>query len=135
MPLMRTDIDFDKAFISTDEVKERLKKMGEWEEILSSNLDGPAQRYKSKGSLGEVGFISALSHHFCHKCNRLRLTSDGQLRPCLFSDQEWDLKTPLRQGATDITLRAIIEDAIAHKPKSHGYAKFMAHRPMFGIGG
>ncbi|CAD7774482.1 MAG: GTP 3',8-cyclase [Candidatus Methanoperedenaceae archaeon GB50] len=135
MPLMFTGINFEQSFISTDEVKERLKKIGKLEKVPSSALDGPAQRYKFRGSLGEVGFISALSHHFCPNCNRLRLTSDGQLRPCLFSDQEWDLKTPLRQGASNTTLKAIIEDAITHKPKSHGYVKFVIHRPMLKIGG
>ncbi|HEB74473.1 MAG TPA: GTP 3',8-cyclase MoaA [Candidatus Desulfofervidus auxilii] len=135
MPLMPTSINFEQAFISIDEVKERLKKIGKLEEVPSGELDGPAQRYKFRDSLGEVGFISALSHHFCHKCNRLRLTSDGQLRPCLFSDQEWDLKTPLRQGAPNATLKAIIENAISYKPKNHGYIKFVTHRPMFKIGG
>lgn len=135
MPLTYTELDFDRTFISADEVKARLKRIGNLEEIPSSALDGPARRYKIKGSIGEIGFISALSHHFCHKCNRLRLTPDGQLRPCLFSDQEWDLKTPLRQGADDLTIKSIIEDAILHKPKGHGYARFLSHRPMSRIGG
>jgi len=135
MPLTYTELNFDRLFIPTNEIKARLKKIGNLEEIPSSSLDGPAQRYRIKGSIGEIGFISALSHHFCHKCNRLRLTADGQLRPCLFSDQEWDLKTPLRQGADDLVLRSIIETAISHKPKNHGYVRFSVHRPMSRIGG
>ena len=135
MPLNHTQIVYEHAFLSAEEAMQKLKKLGDLEEIPSSPLDGPAKRYKIKGSLGEIGFITALSDHFCHKCNRLRLTPDGQLRPCLFSDLEWDLKTPLRQGADDAKIRAIIEDAIAHKPKAHGYLKFAAHRPMSRIGG
>lgn len=135
MPLTYTNVDFYRSFISTYEVKENLKKLAPLEKASSSDLGGPAQMYKFRGSLGEVGFISALSQHFCQKCNRLRLTSDGQLRPCLFSNQEWNLKSPLRQGAQDGVLMAIIKKAITYKPKNHGYAKFISHRPMFGIGG
>ncbi len=135
MPLNHTQIVYENAFLSAEEAMQKLKKLGDLEEIPSSPLDGPAKRYKIKGSLGEIGFITALSNHFCSRCNRLRLTPDGQLRPCLFSGLEWDLKTPLRQGADDVKIRAIMEDAIAHKPKNHGHVKFATHRPMSRIGG
>ncbi|MDL1956896.1 MAG: GTP 3',8-cyclase MoaA [Candidatus Desulfofervidus auxilii] len=135
MPLVYTYIDFNQAFISINEVKKILEKLGNLERIPSSNLDGPAQRFKLKGGIGEIGFIGALTQHFCNKCNRLRLTSDGKLRPCLFSNIEWDLKTPLRQGKDDNILKTIIKEAIIHKPKWHSYNKFNIHYPMVYIGG
>ncbi len=135
MPLNHTQLEYGHCFLSAEEAISRLKKLGKLEPIPSSELDGPAKRYKIKGSLGEIGFITALSDHFCSKCNRLRLTPDGQLRPCLFSNREWDLKTPLRQGANEAEIKRIIEDAIAHKPKNHGYVKFISRRPMSWIGG
>jgi len=67
-----------------------------------------------------VGFISPLSHHFCDSCNRLRLTAGGKLRPCLLSNQEFDLITPLRAGASDAELSAIFIEGARLKPMAHG---------------
>ena len=82
-------------------------------------MDGPAEMYRIAGGMGEIGFISPVSHHFCHLCNRLRLTADGNLRACLLSDEEFDLKTPLRTGCTDNLLEALMKEAIAGKPRKH----------------
>ncbi len=82
-------------------------------------MDGPAKMYRIVGGMGEIGFISPVSHHFCHLCNRLRLTADGNLRACLMSDEEVDLKTPLRTGCTDSLLETLIKEAIAGKPRKH----------------
>ena len=65
---------------------------------------GPARYYQFPGAEGTVGFISPLSRHFCSECNRLRLTADGKLRPCLFSDREVDVRTALREGGEDAVL-------------------------------
>jgi cyclic pyranopterin phosphate synthase len=73
-----------------------------------------------EGAQGRLGFITALSSHFCSSCNRLRLTADGKLRACLFSDREIDLKPMLRGGCTDDELIAVIEEAIRAKPQRHG---------------
>ncbi len=78
--------------------------------------------YRMKGGMGEIGFISPISSHFCRSCNRLRLTADGQLRACLVSDNETDLKGPLRSGCGDGELMALIEGAIARKPQHHEMA-------------
>jgi len=83
-------------------------------------MDGPAKMYRIAGGMGEIGFISPISHHFCHLCNRLRLTADGNLRACLLSDAEFDLKTPLRTGCTDSLLETVIKEVIAGKPRKHG---------------
>jgi GTP 3',8-cyclase len=82
-------------------------------------MDGPAKMFRIEGGRGEIGFISPVSHHFCHLCNRLRLTADGKLRACLLSDEEIDLKTALRRGCTDNSLEALIKEAIAGKPRKH----------------
>jgi len=79
---------------------------------------GPASYYRFPGAPGTVGVISPLSHHFCAECNRLRLTADGRLRPCLFSDHELDVRTVLRTG-TDDDVRAVVRQALADKPEGH----------------
>ena len=80
-------------------------------------MDGPARLYKMKDAQGEIGLISAMSHEFCDSCNRLRLTADGHLRTCLLTDQEVDLKGPMRAGCTEAELEHLITTAILNKPK------------------
>ena len=70
------------------------------------------------GAAGTVGFISAMSNHFCANCNRLRLTADGNVRPCLFSDAEYSVREALRRG-DDMQVLSIWRDAVAHKPQEH----------------
>ena len=79
---------------------------------------GPATYYRFPGALGTLGVISPLSHHFCSECNRLRLTADGRVRPCLFSDDELDVRTVLRSG-TDDDVREVIRQALRDKPENH----------------
>lgn len=78
--------------------------------------NGPAQYFKPKGALGTIGFISPVSNHFCGQCNRLRLTADGMLRPCLLSDRYVDIKTALRSGADLAELQSLVKQAIWNKP-------------------
>lgn len=90
---------------------------------------GPAAYWRFPGARGTVGFISAMSNHFCSSCNRMRLTADGAIRPCLFSDAEYPIREALRAG-DDAQVLAIYRDAIAHKPQEHevieGTARFMS---------
>ncbi len=79
---------------------------------------GPARYWQFPGAAGTVGFISPLSRHFCGECNRFRLTSTGMLRPCLFSDDEFDARTVLREG-TDDDVRALLQQALGAKPEEH----------------
>lgn len=101
--------------------------------------NGPARYWKLPDALGTLGFITPLSEHFCGGCNRLRLTADGRLRPCLLSNRELDVKTPLRSGASDADLAALFHAAVAAKPSGHslcrasGYPEFQ--RGMSQIGG
>lgn len=81
--------------------------------------NGPARYFRVPGATGTVGFISAISDHFCADCNRLRLTSEGQLRPCLQSPLEVDLRTPLRAGQSEDELAGIISRTVAIKPEKH----------------
>ncbi len=125
-------------YISSDEIKSRLEALGPLHEVARSTLDGPATRYRFESARGEIGLISAISHHFCPSCNRLRLTADGKLRPCLFADDEVDIKTPLRMGCSREDLKVLFQEAIARKPKQHHaetLGKGESLRPMSAIGG
>ena len=106
-------------FIPTAEIKERLLSLGSLEPSLPSHSNGPARYFRFSGAKGTVGFISPLSEHFCFNCNRLRLTVDGQLRPCLLSDEEVDLRGSLREGASPQELSRLIQQAVAAKPERH----------------
>jgi len=99
--------------------------------------NGPAHTYRLANAKGTVGFISQISWDLCERCNRLRLTADGQLRPCLMSDGEVDLRTPLRDGASDDEIRSVFLNVVANKPERHYLAegqKVMG-RGMSQIGG
>lgn len=95
---------------------------------------GPAIYYKFPGALGTVGFISAMSNHFCATCNRLRLTADGKIRPCLFSDREIDVKNALRGDGGDAAVIRDIQEAIGIKPDEHHEERGTVRR-MSQIGG
>jgi cyclic pyranopterin phosphate synthase len=97
-----------------------------------------ARRFRFADDAGEIGFVNPVSEPFCSSCDRIRLTADGQLRTCLFSRREWDLKAPLRDGATDEELAALIRFAVRHKELKHkindpGFVR--ASRSMSQIGG
>ncbi len=94
---------------------------------------GPAKYHRFEGAEGTIGFISPLSHSFCDRCNRLRLTADGKLRTCLFSDDELDARRVLRHG-TEPELRSLILEAVAAKPASHNL-RVGTLRRMSQIGG
>ena len=104
------------------EIKKRISVLGNLIPIRNSLNDGPAQRYRFDGAPGEIGFIHALSQHFCDRCNRLRLTASGQLRPCLLSGHQEDIKGPLRAGCSDEDLAQIFFRAVRHKPTDHNLA-------------
>lgn len=103
----------------------------------SPDSGGPARLCKLPGAKGKVGFIAPLSWHFCGNCNRLRLTADGHIRTCLFSDDEIDIKTPLRKGASRADLVKVFETAIKDKPRRHQINPNdpPSHRHMHAIGG
>lgn len=94
---------------------------------------GPAQYYRLPDAQGTVGVISAISNHFCASCNRLRLTADGKIKPCLFSDTEYDIRSALRKGNKEEVL-SVFEAALSHKPSGHEH-RVGTRRMMSQVGG
>lgn len=80
---------------------------------------GPSDNYRIEGAAGVVGFISPITKHFCAACRRLRLTADGKIRPCLLSDTEIDVKSPMRGGCDDAELERLLRLALQIKPERH----------------
>ena len=137
MPIGRSDFSPDSLLLAP-EIKSRISELGNLVAVQETENDGPAQRYQFEGAVGEIGFIPALSQHFCNKCNRLRLTASGQLRPCLLSDHQEDLKTAIRQDVSDRQLADIFIRAVRHKPSDHNLLANSSARvsaAMRGIGG
>lgn len=119
MPIGRDTAWEKEKYIPTVEMIERLTELGDLRPISATNIDGPARIYRFAGSRGSLGFISPISHKFCDRCNRLRLTSHGSLRPCLLIDEETDIKQLIRSGAADDDIRRAIALTILKKPESH----------------
>jgi cyclic pyranopterin phosphate synthase len=88
-------------------------------EPIGRERHGTARRYRFADGTGEMGFISPVSEPFCGDCNRIRITAEGQLRTCLFSMNETDLRGPLRAGASDAQLEEIVRDAVWRKELKH----------------
>jgi cyclic pyranopterin phosphate synthase len=106
--------------------------------IPDADARAPALEYRFADGIGRVGFIASVSRPFCLNCNRLRLTSDGKLRYCLFALEEDDVKSLLRSGAPDHEIAAVIRRNVAGKWEGHeiNSARFVAPpRPMYSIGG
>src|SRR5256714_4470508 len=107
-------------------------------EELPAKASSTARRFRFADGAGELGFVNPVSEPFCSTCDRIRLTADGQLRTCLFSRREWDLKKPLRSGASDEELVELLRFAVRHKELKHrindpGFVR--ASRSMSQIGG
>jgi len=137
MPIGTSQTWASGRFIPAQEVKDIIEiKLGRLDRIQKPKGNGPAQYYQFKGAVGTIGFISAISEHFCSKCNRLRLTSTGVLRPCLYSDDEVDIRTALRSGASLKKLSEIIVRSARNKPKKHSALGPGDYRSMmYQIGG
>ena len=118
MPFDTEEMWSQEKFISTEEIKSTIQQIGNLSPAKIKK-SGPARYFRFEASAGVVGFISPISNHFCKECNRLRLTADGKLRPCLFSETEIDLKSALRGNAPDEEIERLIRLSIAVKPKSH----------------
>ncbi|WP_099188296.1 GTP 3',8-cyclase MoaA [Tepidibacter mesophilus] len=117
-------------FISNEYVLEKINGL---KEVKRDDINSPANYYKLPSAKGKVGFINPISCKFCSNCNRVRLTSDGKLKLCLHSNEEVDLKTPLRNKED---IKDIIIDAISKKPKEHHLEEGdYITRNMIAIGG
>jgi cyclic pyranopterin phosphate synthase len=138
MPVTTTDVLTDANFLSVGEARRRL----EWEFgplIPEPNFttNGPASYFRFGDSEQKIGFIGAMTNlHFCESCNKLRLTCEGKLRPCLGSHLEFDIKTPMRQGESDEQLRHFFGQVVERKPEQHDFrANYQPGRRMVAIGG
>ena len=125
--------------VSSREIMERIQVLGKLEPHTGEKGNGPAKYYQFSGAKGTIGFITPMTEHFCQSCNRLRITSDGQLRPCLLAEDEVNLKEALKNGANDEEIKQLIEQAVIIKRERHnltgGLAPEVATRPMCQIGG
>jgi len=124
--------------LTTEKITAEIKQLGQLVPVVESPDFGPAVRYRFQNGQGEIGFIHSVSSHFCDRCNRIRLTADGHLRTCLFSDEEIDLKPFLRNECSDDTLLDMLRKALAEKPKQHDINTMRfkkCQRTMSAIGG
>ncbi|MFQ6020373.1 MAG: GTP 3',8-cyclase MoaA [Dehalococcoidia bacterium] len=136
---VKGEVDIPLAFVPTREIARRIEaELGPLSSAQSASGFGPARYCQLPGARGLLGFISPLSEHsFCASCNRMRLTADGKIRPCLLTDHEVDLKGTLRAGGTDDDLRERIRLALRTKPDAHhlGDGNRPRSRKMIQIGG
>ena len=112
--------DWHDRVVTAAEIVDKVEDvLGALEPAKLDQGNGPARYYRLPGANGTVGFITPVSEHFCHECNRLRLTADGQLRSCLLSDSEIDLRSALRQGAGVEEIKNLLLRGISQKPARH----------------
>ena len=117
--LMPTGSNLDLSadnFVSCQDALARIRRMGSIEPVDGPAGNGPATYFQFPGAAGTVGVITPMSHNYCDRCNRMRLTADGQLRPCLFGSIQTNLRDPLRAGADLVPL---IEETLRIKPERH----------------
>ncbi len=107
------------AYVSADEILDRLGQTGELLPVVPPFGNGPARYFAFPGAAGAIGVISPLSHDYCERCNRVRLSADGHLRLCLFGDRGIDLRTPVRSGATTQEIATLLQSAMLIKPERH----------------
>jgi len=131
------EIAFDHYVPTAESMAQIEARLGPLQPLHNGHLVGEARLYRLAGAVGTIGFISPLSHPYCDSCSRLRLTADGQLRLCLLTEQELNLRDKLRKGATHRDLVKLLRQAIRQKPV--GYAlqngNYPENRTMSQIGG
>jgi cyclic pyranopterin phosphate synthase len=128
----------ESNILTIPQIQSRLENIGKLIPIPSDQWDGPARRFRIEGAIGEIGMIGAVSSHFCGDCNRLRLTPDGKIRTCLFSDEEIDVREILRKGGSDHDLKERLLVALRTKPEKHHINTLQfkkCQRNMSAIGG
>lgn len=142
MPMGTAGLCHEGNYLSNDVLFKGINSVYRMEPVHHEKtiIDGPAHMFKIDGALGEIGFISPISNHFCDACNRLRLTSDGYLRACLLKDNDISLKEALRKGCSDSDLQVLISGAISGKPMGHEIVRDENHirkcvKEMSSLGG
>ncbi len=138
MPVSTSEVLDDKNFMSIFEAKRSIEShYGNLIPEPEFRTNGPASYHQIAGRQQRIGFIGAMTNlHFCESCNKLRLTCDGKLRPCLGSYLEFDIMKPLRAGASDDELRQFFLDVVDRKPEQHDFRNnYKPGRKMVAIGG
>lgn len=138
MPVTTNEVLTEENFLPIAEAKRHIEsKYGSLIPEPGFRTNGPATYYQVPGRSQRVGFIGAMTNlHFCENCNKLRLTCDGKLRPCLGSALEFDIMQPLRAGASDDDLRNLFLDVVDRKPAQHDFREnYQPGRKMIAIGG
>jgi GTP 3',8-cyclase len=138
MPVSTTEVLSDENFLPVAQAKRAIEKQfGSLIPEQSFRTNGPATYYQIPGRDQRIGFIGAMTNlHFCESCNKLRLTCDGKLRPCLGSYLEFDIMKPLRAGASDDELRQFFMNVVDRKPEQHDFRdNYQPNRRMIAIGG
>ena len=138
MPVSTTEVLDDKNFMPVNEAKRMIEsRYGRLIPETEFRTNGPATYYQIPERRQRVGFIGAMTNlHFCESCNKLRLTCDGMLRPCLGSYLEFDIMKPLRAGASDQELKQFFLDVVNRKPEQHDFRQnYQPNRKMIAIGG
>jgi cyclic pyranopterin phosphate synthase len=138
MPLTRTDVLTEKNFYPVGEAMRLLAQRDELVPQPDARIGhGPAQYFLLKQTGALVGFIGALTNlHFCENCNKMRLTADGKIRPCLGDHGEVDLRSVLRESSDDTALKKVFLAALQSKPLEHQFRQnYQPSRPMTAIGG
>jgi cyclic pyranopterin phosphate synthase len=138
MPVSTTEVLDDKNFMPVNKAKRMIEsRYGRLIPEAGFRTNGPAMYYQLPGRRQRIGFIGAMTNlHFCESCNKLRLTCDGKLRPCLGSYLEFDIMKPMRAGASDEELKAFFLDVVGRKPEQHDFRNnYQPNRRMIAIGG
>ena len=138
MPVSTSDVLEEHNFMSILEAKRSIESFyGSLIPETEFRTNGPATYYQIPGRKQRIGFIGAMTNlHFCESCNKLRLTCDGKLRPCLGSYLEFDVMKPLRAGASDEELKQFFLDVVDRKPQQHDFRNnYQPNRKMIAIGG
>jgi cyclic pyranopterin phosphate synthase len=138
MPVSSTEVLNEKNFMSVTEAKRIVESAyGSLIPETEFRTNGPATYYQISGRAQRIGFIGAMTNmHFCENCNKLRLTCDGKLRPCLGSYLEFDIMEPLRAGASDEQLKQFFLNVVDRKPREHDFRNnYLPNRKMIAIGG
>lgn len=138
MPVSLTEMLTEQNFFPMGDVLQILRRQDSLEPLEQPQLGhGPAKYYRLQKTGSTVGFIGAMTNlHFCESCNKIRLTADGKIRPCLGNHGEYDLRALLRTGASDADLKAAFETALREKPPEHLFRNnYQPSRVMVAIGG
>lgn len=139
MPVSTSEVLKETNFLSTGEAKRLLEfKFGKLLPLPNYKTNGPASYFELAHRDQKIGFIGAMTNlHFCETCNKLRLTCDGKLRPCLGSHLEFDLLEVLRTpGKTDADLQRFFLEVVKRKPEQHDFRnQYQPERRMIAIGG